>query len=242
MEAGDVDGARRRHAELAALASELRMPLYQHAALAWRGVWAQLAGRFEEAERMAREGLRLAERAGAPDARSNFTAQLLPLMREQGRLPELLGELHGLDPHALAWGAIAPLAHLDAGDYDAAADGLRRRVRVDPRRAAVAARDRVARRGRRAPRPPRRRRGAARAAGSLRRAARAGRLRRLLGRRGPAARTAHGPARRAAPPAGGGAVHARGDRRGAARRADARRARRAEARGIRRGHGGSPPP
>ena len=123
MEAGDVDGARRRHAELAALAGELPPPLYQHAALAWRGVWAQLAGRFEEAERMAREGLRLAERAGAPDARANFTAQLLPLLREQGRLPELRGELQRLATRerTCSLGAIAPLAHLDAGDNDAAA-------------------------------------------------------------------------------------------------------------------------
>jgi DNA-binding SARP family transcriptional activator len=127
MEAADVAGARRRHAELAALASELHQPLYQHAALAWRGVWAQLGGRLEEAERMAREGLRLAERAGAPDARANFTAQLLPLMREQGRLPELRGELQQLaagEPHVLAWAAIAPLAHLDAGDTDRAAEAF----------------------------------------------------------------------------------------------------------------------
>ena len=89
MESADVEGARCRHAELVALAGELHQPLYQHAALAWRGVWAQLGGRWDEAERMAREGLRLAERAGAPDARANFTAQLLPLRREQGRLPEL---------------------------------------------------------------------------------------------------------------------------------------------------------
>ena len=96
MESADVEGARRRHAELVALAGELHQPLYQHAALAWRGVWAQLGGRWDEAERMAREGLRLAERAGAPDARANFTAQLLPLRREQGRLPELRDELQRL--------------------------------------------------------------------------------------------------------------------------------------------------
>jgi DNA-binding SARP family transcriptional activator len=127
MEAADVATARRRHAELAALASDLHQPLYQHAVLAWRGVWAQLGGRFEAAERLASEGLRLAERAGAPDARANFTAQLLPLRREQGRLPELRDELQRLaadEPHVLAWAAIAPLAHLDAGDPDVAAEAF----------------------------------------------------------------------------------------------------------------------
>ncbi len=124
VEAGDLEAARSRHAELASLARDLRQPLYEHSALAWRGVWAQLAGRCDEAERLAREGLRLAVRAGAVDARAHFTAQLLPILRDQDRLPELLPELERLvaeRSEVLGWRAVLPLAYLDAGETAEAA-------------------------------------------------------------------------------------------------------------------------
>jgi tetratricopeptide (TPR) repeat protein len=118
-EAGELEDARRRHAELELLADELQQPLYRHSSLSWRCVWAGLAGRFEEAERIARESVRLAEDAGAPDARAHFTAQLVALRQEQGRLHELLPEIErlvGPEPAASAWRSILPLAYLDAGD------------------------------------------------------------------------------------------------------------------------------
>jgi tetratricopeptide (TPR) repeat protein len=82
-------------------------------------VWAGLAGNFEDAERHARESVRLAERAGAPEAQAHFTAQLVAIRREQGRLDELLPQiarLAGGGPDAIAWRSVLPLAHLDAGD------------------------------------------------------------------------------------------------------------------------------
>ena len=112
-EMGELDEARRRHAELDQLAKELRQPLYRHSSLTWRCVWAGLAGRFEEAERLARESVRLAERAEAPDARVHFVAQLAALRREQGRLDELLSEIECLargGPAAAAWRGILPVA------------------------------------------------------------------------------------------------------------------------------------
>jgi hypothetical protein len=118
-EAGELEEARRRQAELDLLADELQQPLYRHASLTWRCVWAALAGRFQEAERIARESVRLAEHAGAPDAQAHFTAQLVGVRREQGRLHELLPELERLasaEPAASAWRSILPLAYLDAGD------------------------------------------------------------------------------------------------------------------------------
>ena len=118
-EMGDLDEARRRHSELDQLAEELRQPLYRHSSLTWRSVWHGLAGRFEEAERIARESLELAERAEAPDAQAHFTAQLVALRREQGRLHELVPEIErlaGEEPAAAAWRGILPLAYLDAGD------------------------------------------------------------------------------------------------------------------------------
>ena len=74
----------------------------------WPGAacWAALAGRFDEAERLAARLRRLAERRRAPDARTHFTAQLVALRREQGRLDELLPEIERLagdEPTAAAW-------------------------------------------------------------------------------------------------------------------------------------------
>jgi hypothetical protein len=118
-EMGDLDEARRRQAELDVLAEELQQPLYRHSSLTWRCVWTGLAGRFEEAERIARESVRLAERADAPDAQTHFIAQLVALRREQGRLHELLPEIERLagdEPAAAAWRGILPLVYLDVGD------------------------------------------------------------------------------------------------------------------------------
>jgi tetratricopeptide (TPR) repeat protein len=96
VELADVDEAKRSHDRLEALARELHQPLYTHAALAWRGVWAQLGGRLEEAERVARESLRIAEAAGAPEARGFFLTQLFAVRFEQGRLGELVAQLERL--------------------------------------------------------------------------------------------------------------------------------------------------
>jgi AAA ATPase domain len=118
-ELGELDEARRRHAELERIAAELQQPLYRHSALAWRGVWAGLAGRFGDAERLAHEAVRLAQAAGDPDAQTHFTAQLVAIRREQGRLDELLPEIErsaGGDAAATAWRCILPLAYLDAGE------------------------------------------------------------------------------------------------------------------------------
>jgi DNA-binding SARP family transcriptional activator len=129
VELGDLEEARRRWAELEALADRLRQPLYRHSALAWRGVWAGLAGRFDEAERLAHASVELAERAGDPDARAHFTAQLVAVRREQGRLHELLEPIArfaaGEGPVALHWRALLALAHLDSGDVAAARAAVR---------------------------------------------------------------------------------------------------------------------
>jgi len=127
MEAGELDGARRLHAELATLSRKLHQPLYEHSTLAWRGVLAQIAGRFEKTERLAWAGLRLAERAGTPDALANFTAQLLAIRREQGRLPELLDTLERLVAEGsavLPWSTFLPLAYLQAGADQRAREAL----------------------------------------------------------------------------------------------------------------------
>jgi hypothetical protein len=124
FELGEVNAARQRIAELEALADQLRQPLFRHSALSWRSVCAGLAGDFDDAERLARESLRLAERAEAPEHRSHFALQLVALRREQGRLGELLDEITrlagGSGPSAVVCRAVLPLAFLDAGDPAAA--------------------------------------------------------------------------------------------------------------------------
>ncbi len=126
VELDRVPDAQRRHAELEALAVRLRQPLYQHSALAWRCVWAGLAGRLEAAERLARESVRLAEGAGDPDAREYFIAQLLTLRRAQGRTPELIEDMERFAAAGgvvgRGWRAALALAYLEAGRRDAAQD------------------------------------------------------------------------------------------------------------------------
>jgi AAA ATPase domain len=118
-ELGELDEAWHRQGELELLAADLQQPLYRHASLVWRCVLTALAGRFDEAERLARESFALAERARAPAARAHFTAQLVGLRREQGRLNELLPELERLAREEATvgpWQCVLPLAYLDAGD------------------------------------------------------------------------------------------------------------------------------
>ena len=95
-ELGELDEAWRRHSELELLAADLQQPLYQHASLVWRSVLTGLAGRFDQAERLAWDSVALAEGAQAPEARMHFMAQFVALRREQGRLDELLPELERL--------------------------------------------------------------------------------------------------------------------------------------------------
>ena len=136
VELGEVAEAARSSERLQAVARELHQPLYTHAALAWRAVWAHLAGQFEEAERIARESLRIAEAAGAPEARAFFLTQLFAVRREQGRLAELTEPLErlarGAGPVGVSWRSTLPYILVEAGEperareaYEAvAADGF----------------------------------------------------------------------------------------------------------------------
>ena len=124
VELGDIAGAQASHARLEQLARELNQPLYLHAALAWRGEWAHVAGRLEEAERIHRESLRIAVAAGASEARGFFLTQLFAIRRDQGRLGELLEPVERLvrqpGPVSVAWRAPYPLVLLAAGETERA--------------------------------------------------------------------------------------------------------------------------
>ena len=67
MEAGRIEEAREQHDALADLADELRQPLFRHFT-AWDVVWAQIADRPADIERLAERAYALGVAAAAPDA------------------------------------------------------------------------------------------------------------------------------------------------------------------------------
>ena len=134
VEADELDAARRcATASSSASRASSHQPLYRHAALAWRGVWAQLAGRYDEVERLAREGLRLARARRDADARRRTSPpSCSPSGATQGRLGELTGAVERLVAEGslvVPWHAVLPLAWLQAGDRDRARDAFEAAVR-----------------------------------------------------------------------------------------------------------------
>lgn len=86
---GDLDAARREHAQLVRLAGRLGQPLLRSLAEGSCGLWAELAGDSELAERHAEVSLQEAQRAHTQDAVSSWASQLFALRRRQGRVREL---------------------------------------------------------------------------------------------------------------------------------------------------------
>jgi hypothetical protein len=137
FELGDADAAIEAHTKLSALAAGLRQPLLRSLALCWQASREQMAGHWQEAERLSDEALALGHRAHAADADSLHGAQALVRSRDTGRLPELLERMRdvGARYRAIpAWPAALACAHLAAGDEERAralyaeliADGLAR--------------------------------------------------------------------------------------------------------------------
>ena len=121
LEAADVEGARHEHRELTSLADDLRQPRYRHFAVGWEVVWAQMAGRVGDAERLAREAYELGRQAQARDADTVYAAQLVTLRRREGRLAEFLPTIESYveqNPALVVWGAVLSLAYLTAGDRE----------------------------------------------------------------------------------------------------------------------------
>jgi tetratricopeptide (TPR) repeat protein len=119
LEAGDVAAARRAHGALAALADELRQPLYHHFAVAWEVVWAQMEGRAAESERLAGEALELGRQAQARDAETVHAIQVIALRRREDLLSDYVSTIEGaIDKHPslVAWRAVLPFANLAAGN------------------------------------------------------------------------------------------------------------------------------
>ena len=136
-ESGDTRSAKQHYVELSELADRLRQPLFLSYARHWECVFAQMHGRFEQAERLADEAFELGKRAGATDAEMSRVDKRFTIYREQGRLstgdpryaPRL--EHEGADDHPLrqaierfaiqvpeikAWWALLALADAEAGN------------------------------------------------------------------------------------------------------------------------------
>jgi tetratricopeptide (TPR) repeat protein len=123
VENGELDRARAEHAELAALADELRQPLLQHFATGWAVVWAQMDGRFEDAQQLAAECFQYGQQAQSRDAPTQLAGQMLSLQRQREGLGDVIEAIEGAlaqYPALVAWHAVLPLAHMDAGQPERA--------------------------------------------------------------------------------------------------------------------------
>jgi DNA-binding SARP family transcriptional activator len=119
LEAARVAEARGEREALAALADELRQPLYHHFAVGWDVVWAHMAGEVDKVEALAERFKELGIEAQARDTETIYRAQIMALRRRQERLPEFFSTVRAAveaDPTLLAWRAVLPLTHLASGD------------------------------------------------------------------------------------------------------------------------------
>lgn len=118
LEATEIDAARAEHRALVKLAKELRQPLYDHFSIGWDVVWANMAGRIAEAERLAEESYELGRQAQARDAETVYWAQVVALRRREHRLADFVSTVQAASeqlPALMAWRTVLPLAHLAAG-------------------------------------------------------------------------------------------------------------------------------
>ncbi len=123
VEKGELDRARAEHAGFAALADELRQPLLQHFATGWAVVWAQMDGRFEDAQQLAGLCFEYGQRAQSRDAPTQIAGQMLSLQRQREGLGDVIEAIEGAlaqYPALVAWHAVLPLAHMDAGQPERA--------------------------------------------------------------------------------------------------------------------------
>jgi len=141
LELGEVETARRDHAVLASLATQLHQPLLQCLAVGWQGVFAHIDGDVEKAERVARESFELARRAQVRHAQSSLASMVFTLRRQQGRIAELLPTMESLIGGRSAsptWSAALALGRVEAGDVEA---GRRRYEAIAARDCAAVPRD-----------------------------------------------------------------------------------------------------
>jgi tetratricopeptide (TPR) repeat protein len=129
---GAVEAARHEFTQLDALARSLGQPLLRSLADGARGLWAELAGDVESAERHAQESLRQAQLAHTGDAWSSWASQMFATRRRQGRIAELgplVERLANSGGHQLGWLSALGLLRFETGDHDAARSIYEREMR-----------------------------------------------------------------------------------------------------------------
>lgn len=136
LESAHVDAARAEQPQLEMLTSRLRQPQWQSITAGWRGIWAELAGDVEGAERYAEECLQCGQRAQMKDALSTWAAKLLMLRHRQGRLHELADVVQrlvsGADMRETGWHSALGLILAEVGDEGAARDIYRTQLPAYP--------------------------------------------------------------------------------------------------------------
>ncbi len=123
MELGDVDGVDIQIAAVSKLAEALHRPIWLWWASLFRGARAQLAGHFDEAERLAQETLAIGQRGQAENALHYYAQAMFNIRREQGRLAEVEGAVRGfieLYPAIPAWRSALALLLVELGRPDEA--------------------------------------------------------------------------------------------------------------------------
>jgi tetratricopeptide (TPR) repeat protein len=123
LELGDVAGADIQIDAAAALAAVVQRPLYLWWTSLFRCTRAQLAGEFEEAERLAGETLAIGQRGHAENALHYYAMAMFNIRREQGRLGEVepaVARFIEMYPAIPAWRCTQALLHVELGRVEAA--------------------------------------------------------------------------------------------------------------------------
>ncbi len=123
LERGDADAVDAQIEAFTEGAQRLRQPLYLWQAAVWRTMRALLAGRLEQADRLATEALAAGSIGESVAAAQYYAIQLLAIRREQGRMAELeqpAREMVGSNPDRPAWRAAVATLLWESGRFEEA--------------------------------------------------------------------------------------------------------------------------
>ncbi len=123
LELGDVQGADVQIAAASKLAEALHRPIWRWWTSQLRCTRAQLAGHFDEAEKLADETLAIGRHGQAENALNAYSQALFNIRREQGRLDEVepaVRRFIELYPALVAWRAALAMLLVEVGRRDEA--------------------------------------------------------------------------------------------------------------------------
>jgi tetratricopeptide (TPR) repeat protein len=106
LELGNIQAVDTELDALIRLAEEMRQPLYVYLSIGYQAMRALLEGRFDDAERLAQQGLAVGQRMQGEDPSGIFGLQMFTIRREQGRLREVEPAVRLFvqqNPAALTW-------------------------------------------------------------------------------------------------------------------------------------------